>query len=253
MPWNPDQYHRFQAERFAPFSDLLALITVRPLMDVVDLGSGTGELTARLTAALPGSRVLGIDSSAEMLARAERLQRPGLRFVLRSIEEVDGRFDLIFSHAALQWVPDHHTLFPRLLSLLRPGGQLAVQMPSNHYHPVHRLITDVAAEPPFRPVLQGFVRHSPVLAIEEYAEMLFAAGGENITVIEKVYPHVLPNAAAVLQWVRGTALVPYLERLPADMVEPFLSHLYGHLEEMYPQNPVFYGFRRILLSALFPG
>ena len=104
MAWDPEQYRKFQAERFAPFEDCLALVERRPRLRVIDLGCGTGELTRRLHEALPGSEVEGIDSSAEMLERAAPLAGPGLRFEQRSIEALEGTWDLVFSHAALQWV-----------------------------------------------------------------------------------------------------------------------------------------------------
>src|SRR5262249_42756694 len=103
MPWNPDRYNKFQAERFAPFDDLFSLIEVRENLSVIDLGCGAGELSLRLANGLPNSDVLGIDSSAEMLARAQLQARPGLRFEKRSIEEIDAAYDLVFSHASLQW------------------------------------------------------------------------------------------------------------------------------------------------------
>src|SRR5512143_2095886 len=122
MPWDPERYHQFQRERFAPFEDLLRLVQIRPGLRVVDLGCGTGELTRRLADALPDSTVLGLDASAEMLRRAAEQIRPGLRFELGTIEAVEGSWDLVFSHAAIQWVPDHEFLVPRLLSLVAPGG-----------------------------------------------------------------------------------------------------------------------------------
>src|SRR5438445_1486073 len=161
MPWDPDRYHQFQSERFAPFEDLVALVTLREGLSVIDLGCGTGELTARLAERLPGSDVLGVDSSPEMLARAQTLARPGLRFERRAIEAVRGAWDLVFSHAAIQWVDDHAALVPRLLGLVRPGGRLAVQLPSNHAHPAHALIAEVAGEEPFRAALGGWNRQAP--------------------------------------------------------------------------------------------
>src|SRR2546427_1145903 len=159
MPWDPDRYHKFQSERSAPFVDLLGLVKVREGLEVVDLGCGTGELTKKLADALPGSDVTGIDNSPQMLLRAEAESgartRPGLRFQLASIESLDGEWDLIFSHAALHWVEDHNSLLPRLFRMLRPGGQLAVQMPSNHGHATHVLITEIAGEEPFRGALGG--------------------------------------------------------------------------------------------------
>jgi trans-aconitate 2-methyltransferase len=122
-------------------------------------------------------------------------------------------------------------------------------MPSNHNHPTHRYITDLAAESPFREALNGWSRHSPVLTIDRYAELLHAHGAQELTVIEKVYPHLLPDADAVAEWTRGTALIPYLERLPADLEAAFLDRYRTKLRALWPAGPVFYGFRRILFAA----
>jgi trans-aconitate 2-methyltransferase len=149
MPWNPDQYHQFKQERSAPFDDLLQLVNCRDGLEVVDLGCGTGELTRRLADTLVDSRVQGVDSSTEMLARANSQARPGLDFQLGQIENVRGKWDLVFSNAAIQWVDDHPALIPRLLGLVKPSGQLAVQLPSNHTSFAHRAITETAHESPF--------------------------------------------------------------------------------------------------------
>lgn len=249
MPWNPDRYHQFSAQRAAPFEDLLALIERRGGMRVVDLGAGTGELTARLAGALPNSDVLGIDTSPEMLARARKLERPGLRFREDDLSSLTGSWDLVFSHAAIQWVPDHPRLVPRLLGMVAPGGQIAVQLPSNHDHISHRLIAATAAEEPFRTALDGWTRVSPVLSIDEYAELLYHAGASDMTVFEKVYPHVLDDADAVADWTSGTALVPYMERLPEGLREPFMERYREQLRRAMPGSPVFYGFRRTLFAA----
>ena len=256
MPWDPKRYEQFKAERAAPFDDLLRLVRVRPGLRAVDLGCGTGELTRRLADALPESDVLGIDSSPEMLARAEEQARPGLRFELLPIEGVDGEWDLVFSNAALQWVADHRSLVPRLCALLAPGGQLVVQMPSNFSHPTHRLIDELAGQEPFRSALKGWgldwSRTRPVLSIDEYADLLHGCGAADIVVFEKVYPHVLPDADALADWMSGTALVPYFERLPQDLREQFMSRYRERLRARFPSRPVFYGFRRTLFSAMRP-
>ncbi|HYY57970.1 MAG TPA: methyltransferase domain-containing protein, partial [Pyrinomonadaceae bacterium] len=223
MPWNPDRYRQFQRERFQPFDDLLRLVKRSEGMSVVDLGCGTGELTARLADELPASDVTGIDSSAEMLARAgEQHARRGLRFEKGSIETLEGEWDLVFSHAALHWVEDHRSLIPRLFRMVRPGGQLAVQVPSNHGHASHTLITEIAGEEPFRRALGGWTQPSFVLSIEAYAELLYEQGAEQIVVFEKVYPHVLESSDAIADWTRGTTLVPYFERLAEELREPFM-------------------------------
>ena len=252
MPWDPKRYHQFASERAAPFEDLLAMVDVRDGMRVVDLGCGSGELTARLADALPESDVIGIDSSEEMLREAAKLARPGLRFERGAIEAVTGEWDLVFSHAALHWVEDHETLIPRVYSLLAGGGQLAVQMPSNHGHLTHRLIVEIAREEPFVSALVGWTRTVPVLAIDRYAEILHECGAERITVIEKVYQHLLNDADALADWTSGTALVPYFERLDDDLREQFMQSYRSRLREALPQRPVYYPFRRTLFAATSP-
>lgn len=252
MPWNPDLYHKFRGERFAPFDDLLKLISRRDGMRVIDLGCGTGELTTRLADQLPKSEVVGIDSSEEMLSRAESLSRPGLSFEKKAIENVSGEWDLVFSHAAIQWVDDHQSLIPRLISFLRPGGQLAIQMPSNHEHPTHRIINEIANEEPFREILDGWFRSSPVLRISDYADILHKNGCDELIVFEKVYPHVLASADDLVEWTSGTALVPYFERLGDEHREEFLKRYSARLGAIWPTKPVFYGFQRILFSAVQP-
>jgi trans-aconitate 2-methyltransferase len=253
MPWNPDRYEQFQKERFQPFDDLFRLVKPGEGMRVVDLGCGTGELTRRLADALPASEVTGIDSSAEMLARAEKYRRPGLRFEQGAIETVEGQWDLVFSHAAIQWVNDHRSFIPRLLALVRPGGQLAVQLPSNHGHASHLLIMEVAGEEPFREALGGWSRLSPVLPVEAYAELLYESGAEEIVVFEKVYAHVLESSDALADWTSSTVLVPYFERLPEDLHEPFMKRYRARLHARWPNRPVFYGFKRTLFAATRPG
>jgi trans-aconitate 2-methyltransferase len=251
MPWNPDQYHKFQAERSAPFDDLLALVDKRPNLKVVDLGCGTGELTRRLADSLPESNVLGLDNSPQMLAKAESVKRAGLTFELGDQATLSGSWDLIFSNAALQWTENHQQLIGHLYGKLAAGGQIAVQVPSNHTHVSHRLIIETAREEPFQSALKGFVRIAPVLLIDEYAQLLFDLGAQNITVFEKVYAHVLENSDAVVEWVSGTALVPYFERLGTEK-DAFLDIIRKKFHAAMPGSPVFYPFKRTLFSARKP-
>lgn len=252
MVWNPTQYEKFREERAAPFFDLVALAQFRPGQRIVDLGCGTGELTARFLDLSPGATVLGLDSSADMLGRAPH-SAPGLRFLQQAIENyvADAAMppDVLFSHAALQWVDDHPRLFRRLASYLPVGGQLLVQMPSNHDHPSHAIVRKLVREPAWCERLEPALRRSPVLGIAEYAELLFAQGFAQPVVLEKVYGHTLPDAEAVLEWVRGTLLVPYLSRLSSDEQSGFLAELARRYVEAMPERPYYYAFRRILIAA----
>lgn len=249
MPWNPEQYDRFKAERQAPFHDLRNWLVHHPHLTGIDLGCGTGELTARLQASLPASHWVGRDSSAEMLAKAEPLSHARLRFEQGQLEDLSGSWDVIFSHAALQWVDDHAQLLPRLWEHLKPHGQLAIQMPSNHRHLTHRLLRELACEAPFQTALNGWNRSSPVLEIEAYAELLCDLGAKQLQVYEKVYPHHMPDADGLLEWVKGTALVPYLERLDPELQDVFLERYRSRIRAAFPPGSLFYGFRRILIYA----
>jgi trans-aconitate 2-methyltransferase len=251
MPWDPKQYHKFQAERSAPFFDLLGLVEKRPDLKVVDLGCGTGELTRQLAEALPNSTVTGIDSSAQMLEKAAVFADPGLCFEQGDQAQLTGEWDLIFSNAALQWSENHAELIPRLYGRLAPGGQIAVQVPSNHNHISHQIYRETAGEEPFQSILKGFQRYAPVLSIDEYARLFFACGAEDIVVFEKIYAHVLEDSDAVVEWISGTALVPYFERL-GEYQEEFVNTIRAKMRLALPDQPVFYPFRRTLFSARKP-
>jgi trans-aconitate 2-methyltransferase len=248
MPWNPDKYHQFKNQRSAPFYDLLDLVDVRPNLKIVDLGCGTGELTRRLADSLPDSDVVGLDSSPQMLERTEEFARPGLQFKRGDLAKLDGKWDLIFSNAALHWSNDHGELIPHLFGCLNPGGQLAVQVPSNHNSTVYRTIIEVAKMEPFFSVLKGWYREAPVLPIEVYAELLFQEEAQDILVFEKVYPHVMENVDAVVDWISGTALIPYFDRL-GQHKDNFVVTLRQSLGAVMPGSPVFHPFRRTFFSA----
>jgi len=248
MPWDPSQYHKFQAERSAPFFDLLALVEARPNLKVVDLGCGTGELTRHLADALPNSKVTGVDSSPQMLDKAASLARPGLIFEQGDQSQLTGEWDLIFSNAALQWSENHSELIPYLYQKLNAGGQIAAQVPSNHNHISHQIYRETASEEMFKFILNGFQRYAPVLSIDDYARLLFNCGAENIVVFEKVYAHVLENADAVVEWISGTALVPYFERL-GEHKDEFVNSIREKMRAAMPDSPIFYPFRRTFFSA----
>ena len=252
MKWDPDRYHKFQSERSAPFRDVAALIEAKPNMRVVDLGCGTGELTAKLAAQLPGCTALGIDRSEDMLAKAKGLESDSLRFEQRSIEDVEGEYDLVFSHAALQWLPNHESLIPKIWSLITPGGQLAVQVPSNHSHQAFIIKDELMKTAPFAEALKDGVATPRSLRIDEYGNILFNLGGEDMTVFEKVYHHVLEDADGIADWMSGTALLPIFDALSDELREDFMAQFRARLRDAFPGSPVYYPFRRTIFYARKP-
>jgi trans-aconitate 2-methyltransferase len=250
--WSPAQYERFAAERRQPFDDLCALVEPAPGMRVIDLGCGTGELTAALHERLAARETLGLERSASMLARSAGRARPGLRFAQGDIAELadEARWELVFSNAALHWLPDHPTLFRRLAAALPPGGQLAVQMPANHDHPSHRIAGEVADEEPFAAARGAARQPEPILAPERYASLLDALGFARQHVRLQVYGHHLAGPEEVVEWVRGTTLTPYQAALPEPLFARFVARYRERLlAELPAARPYFYTFKRVLLWA----
>lgn len=251
--WDPDQYARFKDERTQPFLDLLSLVRPRTGMRVIDLGCGTGELTRLAHRQLGAAETLGIDRSEAMLRRAAQAEGGGLRFEQGDLASATGHWDLVLSNAAIHWLPDHPRLLPRLCALLRPGGQLAVQVPDNHDHPSHRLARETGEEEPFRSALGGWKKERTVLAPEAYAELLFAAGLRELHVSLRVYSHVLAGPAEVVEWVKGTLLNDWKERLPPELFERFLDRYRRRLLAELPDiHPYLFTFRRVLFAGTHP-
>jgi trans-aconitate 2-methyltransferase len=247
--WDPAQYERFKDERSRPFFDLLSLVTPVPGGRVVDLGCGTGELTRALHARSGAAETLGIDISPEMLARSEAFAGDGLRFERADLATFSAvqAYDIVFANAALHWIPDHPALFRRLTAALRPGGQLAVQVPANHDHLSHWVARAVAEE--LAPRTEA-LPPSSVLAPEGYATLLDELGYRDQVVRLQVYGHHLESREEVVEWVAGTTLTPLRARLDDVAWHRFLAR---YRQALMPQlsdaRPFFYTFKRILLWA----
>lgn len=258
--WDPKQYELFRNERSLPFFDLLDECAKRfdaskkAPARVVDLGCGTGELTKILHERVNAVETLGLDSSAEMLAKAPQGIR-NLKFEQADIATftAENAYDLIFSNAALQWIDHHETLFARLATALTPGGQLAIQMPSNHDHVSHVVAAEVAQRPHFSKMLNGYVRHAPVLSVEDYAALIEKLGLVDQRVHLHVYAHHLESRVGMIDWVKGTMLTDYSKRLTHAEYTQFLAEYTKALFARVPEaRPFFYPFKRILIWASRP-
>ena len=230
--WDPAQYLRFAGERLRPAIDLLGRVPLESAARVVDLGCGTGNVTAILRQRYAEADVLGVDGSDDMLAKA-RTSVPGARFETADFGTWTPATppDLIYSNAALHWSGDHETLFPRLVSLLAPGGVLAVQMPAMHNEPLRALQNEVAAKGPWAPLLAeaGFARG--LLPVGEYYDMLRPRFAE-LDMWETIYLHVLQGPDAVT----GSSLRPFLDKLPPGLREDYRAAYSAALAPHYPRR-----------------
>ena len=251
--WNPAQYEKFKAQRSQPFYDLMNLLRSAEGARVVDLGCGTGELTEELHRFVRASETLGIDSSDEMLKKAQNFAGDGLSFEkgdIKKFHDAKG-FDIIFSNAALQWCTDHPTLFAQIKSSLRPGGQIAIQMPMNHDYATHVIAQKMSREEPWASLLkEPYDKFQSMLTVEQYASLLFKLGFKEQTVLLKVYGHELESREGVIEWVKGTLLTYFESRLAPQDFQAFVTEFKKRLfQELPDEKPFFYPFKRTLLWA----
>ncbi len=275
--WKPDQYDRFAAERRLPFDELVDLC--EPLHDgglIVDLGCGTGTLTAELGGRLGATEVIGIDSSEAMLAKARSLadDRADLRFEAGDLarfgeQRFTPRPSLILSNAALHWVDHHDEVIARWRSTISDGGQLAIQVPTNHDHPAYALANSVAEQhPDWFPDGPPPLPSDTVLAPEHYAQILHGLGAVEQHVALRVFTHELPSTGDVVEWLKSTTLNPIrialdtLDRQPgserpdsADETARFDQFCQAYREQLIAlegyREPYLFTFKRILMWARF--
>ncbi len=252
MSWSARQYTQFEAQRTRPVRDLVAAIPTPRAAQAIDLGCGPGNSTQVLAARFPDAAITGLDSSDDMLASArERL--PGVAFERGDIATWQPRtsFDVILANASLQWLPDHATLFPRLLGTVATGGTLAIQIPDNEHEPAHTLLRKVAADGPWAGKLAGvrtLTRHSPAFY---YA--LLAPHCLEVDVWRTTYHHPLAGHDAVVEWFKGSGMRPYLDALDAVGRAQFVARYREAIEAGYPALPdgtVLLPFPRLFIVAV---
>jgi trans-aconitate 2-methyltransferase len=251
MEWDPAKYVQFGDHRDRPFFDLTGRVHADRPARVVDLGCGPGNLTATLAERWPGAEVVGLDASADMLAKAadHAARYPSLHF-----EEADithwtppAGTDVVVSNAALQWVPGHQELMRSWLAALRPGAWFALQVPGNFNAPSHALMRDLAASERWAPKLGGVLRGGESVGEPaDYLDIMLDAGC-SADAWETTYQQVLPGPDPVLEWVRGTALRPVLNVLSPEDGAQFEAEYAASLRGAYPQgrHGTIYPFRRI--------
>lgn len=253
--WDPDLYTRFERERTRPARDLLAQCepgspAAGRRLRIVDLGCGPGNSTELLARRFPDADILGIDSSQAMLEAARR-RLPEARFERGDIGALGdiGRFDLVFTNAALQWVPDHARLLPALFALTAPGGVFAAQVPDNLDEPSQTAMRRIAEEPEFAAHLDG--TDEARTAIGSHGEIydMLAGAGASVDVWTTIYEHPMPGPGAITDWFRSTGLKPFLDPLPADAAERFAARYTAEMDKAHP--PRADGSRLLAFPRLF--
>jgi trans-aconitate 2-methyltransferase len=233
--WSSTQYLKFADERTRAARDLLAQVPLKAPHLVYDLGCGPGNSTKLLIERFPEARIIGVDSSPDMLAKARR-SYPHVHFIegdlsdWQPVEEPD----LLFANAVFQWVPDHVEVLRRLLDRLPKGGVLAAQMPDNLSEPSHAAMRDTAASGPWAGKLKTLAQkreHLPSPS-EYYNDLKNHAA--RIDIWHTIYNHPLDGADGIVEWVKGTGLRPYIDPLDEDERRAYLTQYRERIAEAYP-------------------
>jgi len=254
--WDAGQYLKFEDERTRPSIDLLNRVSLVEPRNGVDLGCGPGNSTELIVKRFPSARILGLDSSPDMLSKA-RKRLPGLAFEEADVAtwEPEERFDLIFANAVLQWVPNHANLLARLVSFLADGGCLAVQMPNNLDEPSHRLMRQIAQAGPWAGKLAPAVEAREAIGSFDDYYLWLRRTGCSVDIWQTIYVHPLDGAAAIAEWFKSTGLKPYLDLLTGEEQEEYLRRYRGEIAKAYPlqsDGKVLLRFPRLFFVARRP-
>ncbi len=252
--WNSKQYLMFRNERTQPAIDLANRILHENPKTIIDIGCGPGNSTNILAQKFPSAYVLGVDNSPNMIEAAKK-DYPNLDFVTcdvsKELSMINNHFDIIFSNACIQWVPDHKQLLNELMSLLNPGGMLAVQTPMNYQEPIHKIIAELTISEKWKKEF-AFPRIFYNLLPSEYFD-LFSEIASDFDLWETTYYHKLNSHKDIMEWYRSTGLKPYLSVLTDEQKKDFEQDVFERVVKMYPiqkDGRIIFRFPRFFFTAV---
>lgn len=252
--WNPQNYLKFKKERTQPSIDLLNRITFDSPKNIIDIGCGPGNSTAVLKERYPNANIIGADFSPNMIEKAKK-DYPNIDFILfdatKDFEKLTEKFDIVFSNACIQWVPNHNVLLKNMMSVLNPGGVLAVQEPNQSEMPVNHIVGNIVKSDKWKNKFCN-KRNFYNLTEEEYFNLLSDISSD-FSMWKTVYFHRLPSQESIVEWYRSTGLRPYLEELDDADKNEFEQDVLEKLKEEYPtqkNGEVIFRFSRLFFTAI---
>lgn len=252
--WNSVQYLKFEKQRTQPAIDLVNRIALNNPHRIVDVGCGPGNSTNVLARRYKNAYILGVDMSPVMIESAKKAY-PGLDFALcdasRDLGKLGCDFDVVFSNACIQWIPDHPRLLKSMMDMLKPGGVLAVQIPNQFEQPIHKIICEVAARDKWKGRLEK-TRTFYNLTQSEYYDVLSDISSD-FEIWETIYCHRLKSHNDIMEWYRGTGLRPYLEMLPEKDKAVFEQDVLCEVKQQYTlqkNGEVLFRFPRLFFTAV---
>lgn len=252
--WNPEQYIKFINERTQPSIDLANRIKAVDPKLIIDIGCGPGNSTAVLAKKFPDAKIIGADNSKNMVEKA-KYQYPALDFILFDAEkdftELKDKFDVAFSNACIQWVPNHRKLLSNMMSILNDNGVMAVQVPINYNEPIHKILNALAKSKKWKEKFSD-QRIFYTLTQSEYFDLLSDISSD-FTMWETIYFHRLPSHESIIDWYRSTGMRPYLNSLSEQDAKEFEKDVYDEVVKAYPiqkNGEIIFRFPRLFFTAV---
>lgn len=251
--WNPELYLKFDKERTQPSIDLVSRISCEKPLKIVDVGCGPGNSTQILYQRWSDADIVGVDNSPAMIKKAST-DYPNQRWLLFDAgkDTIDEKFDLIFSNATIQWIPNHDELIKRFSDLLNDRGVLAVQLPLFFDMPLGKAISEIALHPKWEAATKGVKELFTIHDASYYYDQL-SKYFSKIDIWTTDYYHIMNEHDAILEMIKPTGLKPYLERLEKESdKQDFERYVFRKIEEDYPtqdDGKVLFPFKRQFFIA----
>lgn len=252
--WKPSLYLAFGKERTQPAIDLVMKINSDNPMRIIDIGCGPGNSTHVLKNRWPNAEIIGLDSSQAMIEQA-RENYNDINWVCADASSnlsTFGKFDIVFSNAAIQWIPNQHELLQAMFNILNKNGVMAVQVPNTTNMPVHVELQKMIATEKWK---KHFTSLSSVYSVKStsfYYDIL-CSFTDKVDLWETDYYHVMNNHEDIVKWYSSTGLRVYLDCLTDENTKKeFLNDFECNLKKAYPvqkSDKVLFPFTRIFFIA----
>lgn len=234
LNWSSSIYLKFIKERTQPSIDLAMRLQSVKAQRIIDIGCGPGNSTAVLKSFFPDAYILGVDNSSDMIKKAS-IDYPNIDFMYldasTDLFKIKDLFDIVFSNACIQWIPNHKKLLKDMFGLLKKDGVLAIQIPINYNEPIHQIINELVKTPKWSKKFDNprvFYHLTP----SEYHDLLSELSTD-FTMWETTYYHRLPSYESIMEWYRGTGLRPYLEALSSADKSLFENEVFEKVKQRY--------------------
>jgi trans-aconitate 2-methyltransferase len=238
--WNASDYADNSSAQAKWGRELISRLKLRGNESVLDIGCGDGKLTAALARQLPKGYVLGVDNSPEMIRFARKSfplkQFPNLSFKVCDARKLtfSNKFDLVVSFSTLHWVKDHMKILKGIRRALKPGGRILLQFGGKgNAENIIAFADEAIASERWKKYFRNFVFPWNFYGPKEYSPWVKDSGLklERIKLVEK--DMVQEGREGLVGWCRTTWL-PYIDRVPAEIQNEFLSDIVDRYLEDHP-------------------